>query len=509
MHPVTEWIVSNSVVALGLALLALFVSRTVRTPALAHLLWLLVLIKLITPPLFRFPVELTEKVHVSPQSVVTAIVDENILAALPLESFQQIRANDVVSIEVIVIAIWISGSVTWLLLAGFRSSRFSRRLKGATAMEAAGRASANMIAGRLHLKSLPDLVLIEGKVPPLLWAFFGRATIAIPAGLWTKLSSEERETLLAHELAHFRRRDHWYRWIEWSLLTVLWWHPLVWFARLGLRKAEEDSCDAWVLWTLPNAAKDYASAILKTLDFLSKRPASMPTTACGFAERRSFKNVKDRFTTILKHKPSHAMNKKQKTFTIALAVLVLPLSGFLIQNQVTANEGEGPTEAEIAERQKVEKQQSEIQAMQVSVEQRLAHLEKIVEKLVEQTQTEKQPTTEHIVRQRNQLEQQQLHKEHYEHQLALARREAMIEETRMEAELSRRQTQLEIAKQQHDEGRIQEQELLHLEHEVRMSELHAEQEKVTAERRLRDLEMQLKHQELVLKQLERNRKEDL
>jgi beta-lactamase regulating signal transducer with metallopeptidase domain len=243
-------------------------------------------------------------------------------------------------------------------------------------MEKEALSSAEKIADRLKLRSLPNFVFVGGKVPPLLWAFLGKTTIAIPAGLWGKLSSGEQHTLLAHELAHFRRRDHWYRWIEWLVMTAFWWHPLVWMARLGLRKAEEDSCDAWVLWSLPGSAKDYASAILKTLEFLSNKPAPMPTAACGFAERRSFTNVKDRFTTILNRKPSHRMNKKQKSFTIALAIIVLPLSGYLLQSQVTAKEGEGPTEAGIVEGQKEKKRQSEIQAMQESVEQRLVQLEK-------------------------------------------------------------------------------------------------------------------------------------
>src|SRR5262245_8430615 len=47
---------ANAVVAAGLALLAAAAGRFSKRPALAHSLWLLVLIKLITPPLFWLPV---------------------------------------------------------------------------------------------------------------------------------------------------------------------------------------------------------------------------------------------------------------------------------------------------------------------------------------------------------------------------------------------------------------------------------------------------------------------
>src|SRR5262245_34821178 len=50
MQPLLETAISNALVASGLALVAFAVSRW-RRPALAHALWLLVLLKLVTPPL--------------------------------------------------------------------------------------------------------------------------------------------------------------------------------------------------------------------------------------------------------------------------------------------------------------------------------------------------------------------------------------------------------------------------------------------------------------------------
>src|SRR5262249_25616678 len=47
---------ANAVSAAALALLALAAGRFGRRPALAHCLWLLVLVQLVTPPLFELPV---------------------------------------------------------------------------------------------------------------------------------------------------------------------------------------------------------------------------------------------------------------------------------------------------------------------------------------------------------------------------------------------------------------------------------------------------------------------
>src|SRR5438105_7432978 len=51
MHAFLEAVVSNAVTVIQLAILAALISRMCRQPALAHALWLLVLLKLITPPL--------------------------------------------------------------------------------------------------------------------------------------------------------------------------------------------------------------------------------------------------------------------------------------------------------------------------------------------------------------------------------------------------------------------------------------------------------------------------
>ena len=54
------WIVANTAVALVLSVLALAVGRWLKpAPAIMHGLWLLVLLKLVTPPLFEVPVDLS------------------------------------------------------------------------------------------------------------------------------------------------------------------------------------------------------------------------------------------------------------------------------------------------------------------------------------------------------------------------------------------------------------------------------------------------------------------
>ncbi len=56
MPTILEAVLSNVVIATLLAAIAMAVGRCFRRPPVAYGLWLLVLLKLVTPPLFRIPV---------------------------------------------------------------------------------------------------------------------------------------------------------------------------------------------------------------------------------------------------------------------------------------------------------------------------------------------------------------------------------------------------------------------------------------------------------------------
>ena len=99
-----------------------------------------------------------------------------------------------------------------------------------------------VLAARLGLRRRPDLRLADGSVPPLLWSIGGRPLILLPCGLLEVLDAAGR--LVAHELAHFRRRDHWVRWLEAVVLAVYWWHPVAWWARRNVVEIDghDSSC---------------------------------------------------------------------------------------------------------------------------------------------------------------------------------------------------------------------------------------------------------------------------
>jgi beta-lactamase regulating signal transducer with metallopeptidase domain len=349
---------SNALAASALALVAVAVGSVSRRPALAHGLWLLVLLKLVTPPLVpvRIPWPDTPELVAGPAGPPPAVTlsgppalvvpehqeeagdeappgavppagedigedDEGAPSANPPQLFPAPAVAPTSWTQCLAVA-WLAGSAAWFLLAGLRLSRFGRLLRHARPAPAEVRELARRLAGQVGLSRCPGVWLLPGRVPPMLWAVGGRPRVVLPDELLEQVSAEAWQTLLLHELAHLRRRDHWVRGLEFVVLGLYWWHPVAWYARRELREAEEQCCDAWVVATLPGARRAYAAALLDTLDFLSAAPPAVPPLASGLGQ---VTDLKRRLTMIMRGTTPRALGWRGCLAVLFLGGLLLPL----------------------------------------------------------------------------------------------------------------------------------------------------------------------------------------
>jgi len=218
--------------------------------------------------------------------------------------------------------VWLAGAALCLLTALWRVLCFQRLLRHARPAPEGLQRQARELAAQLGLARCPAVLLLPGPVPPLLWAVAGRARLFFPANLLPRLDEAGRAALLAHELAHLARRDHWVRWLELLAGCVYWWYPVVWLARGRLQAAEEECCDAWVVAALPGHGPAYAGALLETVEFLSRRPVPLPPAASGFGRVHQLKR---RLTMIVQGSTPRHLSLAGKLLVLALAV-ALPLT---------------------------------------------------------------------------------------------------------------------------------------------------------------------------------------
>jgi hypothetical protein len=367
---------TNAVLATGLAVLAVIVGRLCRRPGVSHTLWLLVLLKLITPPFVSVPLPWlapleavlampepstareqpsTREPASPPEDAVAsadpalldddfAFLEEDLLpteAPLSLPAFALAGTERPVETAASppswrgpdyltwIGAVWVTGSVFWLGMAGLRIWGFQRLLRYGKPAPAFLQAQARLLAERLGLSWCPKVWIVPGRVSPLLWSLGGRVRLVLPEDLLDQLERDQQATLLAHELAHARRHDHWVRWLELLATSLYWWHPVAWYARRQLQQAEEQCCDAWVVWVLPAAAKAYAKALLQTVDFLDARPA-LPPVASGIGHVYLLKR---RLTMIVREPLSPRLPWAFQLGTILVGLLVLPVAPLRLDAQ--------------------------------------------------------------------------------------------------------------------------------------------------------------------------------
>jgi beta-lactamase regulating signal transducer with metallopeptidase domain len=326
---------SNAVSATFLALIVACLSRVLaRRPAILHCLWLIVLVKLVIPPMVHVPLPWSDPFLAEQQRVLMEFEVESV----PLEPVAGVEGRDVSRAPAVAgplvpaplfvwkelcQIIWLAGIVTTLAIAAWRIVQFQRLLREAAPVDPELQEWVGDLAMSLGLVRLPSVWWIGGKVSPMVWSLGRRPRLIIPIDLWKGLDQRQRSTLLFHELAHIRRGDHHIRFLELVVTALYWWHPVVWYGRRALRTVEEQCCDAWVVWAFPDATKSYAETLLETLDFLDHSELSEPLLASGFGNIR---HLRKRLTMIMNGATPRLLGVWGTLGSLALAVALLPVN---------------------------------------------------------------------------------------------------------------------------------------------------------------------------------------
>ncbi len=131
-----------------------------------------------------------------------------------------------------------------------------------------------------------------------------RPVIYLPACM----ASEDTPYVIAHEQAHIRRRDHWWKPLGFALLSVYWFNPAMWVAYILLCRDIEAACDEKVIQEMAQEGRRAYSTALLNCSISRRRIAACPL---AFGEV----GVKDRVKRV--------MNYKKPAFWVVLAAVVL------------------------------------------------------------------------------------------------------------------------------------------------------------------------------------------
>ncbi|MBP5237053.1 MAG: hypothetical protein J6128_06005, partial [Clostridia bacterium] len=171
------------------------------------------------------------------------------------------------SVVPVLSVIWASGTAVLLAYAFFSWIRLKRS-----------------VGASMPLKD-GIFVCDEVRTPFILGVF--RPKIYIPSSL----KGADLVCVTAHETAHIKRRDHWWKPLGFLILAVHWFNPLCWIAYILLCRDIEMACDEKVVRGLDREAVAAYSQVLLDCSAPGKRIAACPLAFGEVGVRERVKNI--------------------------------------------------------------------------------------------------------------------------------------------------------------------------------------------------------------------------
>jgi beta-lactamase regulating signal transducer with metallopeptidase domain len=296
-------------IALAVWLVARIIAK--NQPQMAHLLWAIVLLKVLAPPVWSSPVGVFSWLERTYSATFPAAKKTqepsrgDFLPALqPLSEDTQLfigpsaaqrdRNASLAASEQPrlvagrqshwltrnwqpwLVALWLGGAAASLLIAVVRLLSFAGWVASHAQHSAASSESAEQLAERLarllervalklRVRRPVAIRIVQAPIGPVVFGWW-RPTIVLSAVVLRDRSDAEVEPLLAHELVHIRRGDLWWAGVQTLATSLFWFHPLVWFASRMLTRESERSCDEQTIAGLGCSAATYARGLLDVLE---------------------------------------------------------------------------------------------------------------------------------------------------------------------------------------------------------------------------------------------------
>ena len=299
-----EWVLTSAFLILAVTALRALLGRRVSA-GLRYALWAVVLARLLVPvQLFTTPVSGTSVLRETgveqwvtaptllPDSVPavsavpadpspTELPDGTLIVRQPDPAPVTVKARPIPVLRILG-GLWLAGTAATGAAFALSNLRFARRLRRARVP--------------LEGTDCPLPVYLADDLPsPCLFGLFR------PAVYLTSAAASDPAMLrhvLAHEVTHFRHRDHLWNALRGLALAVHWWNPLVWLAAALSRRDCELACDEGALKRLGDGERIAYGRTLLALITVKPRPGDL--LRCSTTMTGGQKSVFDRMSRIAK-----------------------------------------------------------------------------------------------------------------------------------------------------------------------------------------------------------------
>ena len=241
--------ITASWLVLAIVILRLILKKAPK--AISVFMWALVGVRLICPFSFESILSLIPSAETIPQeiiyseapaihsgvpifnSTVNPIISENLAPEVGAS------VNPMQVIAFIASVVWIVGIAAMVLYTVVSYFRIHRKVREAVPYQ-----------DNIWLCDHIDTPFILGVIRPRIY-------------LPSNMSGQDIEYVIAHEKAHLKRHDHWWKPLGFLLLTVYWFNPILWIAYILLCKDIELACDEKVIKDMgTEIKKPYSEALI-------------------------------------------------------------------------------------------------------------------------------------------------------------------------------------------------------------------------------------------------------
>ena len=235
--------------------------------------------------------------------------------------------------------LWPAGSVALLLMWAMRWRRVAIALRDASEItDGPVLHTLRRLEGetpRLRLVTSPQAI------EPGVFGIF-RPVLMWPEGIGARLTTAQIEAILAHEVAHVRRRDNLAAMVHMAVEAAFWFHPLVWWIGARLVDERERACDEEVVGRGTEPAI-YAESILRTCQFYVESPLVCISGVTG-------SDLKRRVEQIMKNDAQAALTvlKRVVLYAAMIAAIAIPVGIGIVTSprvaaQIVAPTADSPT----------------------------------------------------------------------------------------------------------------------------------------------------------------------
>ncbi len=247
------WFGQLSIELAVLALVVLAAGRLlpIKSPALRHLLWVVVLLKPLVAVAVSSPFTLFT---LFTPLVPLAESGREALAFLPVEPPVHAAAFPIVATSSVGLTAAGWGAILWMAGAALLIGRIMIgqgilwRLRRQAQVQRGGPLFDALRQARQEFDCYPRVeVATSPSIGSPMALGILRPIIVFPADLVDKLRADELSLILMHELAHVRRCDNLVLLLHRLVAAVLFFHPAVWLCGRMLRREAEQACDDLVV----------------------------------------------------------------------------------------------------------------------------------------------------------------------------------------------------------------------------------------------------------------------